>query len=106
MQSVRRRLHLVKDQELPPGVFRSDDAPIRQTADDKPPVSEAEVKEFVSTAVPELRKEAITVLMKRAGAVEAEQNTEGRMAMDLQRDQQAAGRQSTTACLHQGRNAA
>jgi len=35
----------VKNQDLPPGVFRSDDAPIRQTADDKPPIA-PDLKDF------------------------------------------------------------
>jgi type III secretion protein J len=50
----------------------------RPTLEDKAPVSEVEVKEFVATAVPELNKNAVTVLMKRAGAVEAEQSPETR----------------------------
>ena len=37
----------MKDQELPPGVFRSDDAPIRQTTDDKPPVA-PDFKDFIA----------------------------------------------------------
>lgn len=45
-------------------------------------------------------------MQKSIYRVRTKQNTEGRMAMDLQRDQQAAGRQSTTACLHEARNAA
>jgi Transposase len=45
-------------------------------------------------------------MQKTIYRVRTKQNTEGRMAMDLQRDQQAPGRQSTTACLHQARNAA
>ena len=50
----------------------------QQTPDDKAPVSEAEVQQFVSTAVPELRKEAVTVLMKKAGVVEAVESPESR----------------------------
>ena len=48
----------------------------RAASDEKAsaPVTEAEVKEFVATAVPELRKEAVTVMMKRAGAVESDPN--------------------------------
>ena len=37
----------MKGQDLPPGVFRSDDAPIRQPADDKPPVA-PDFKDFVA----------------------------------------------------------
>lgn len=37
----------MKDHDLPPGVFRSDDAPIRQTADDKPPVA-PDFKDFIA----------------------------------------------------------
>lgn len=43
-------------------------------------------------------------MQKTIYRVRTKQNTEGRMAMDLQRDQQAVGRRSTTACLHQARN--
>ena len=50
----------------------------RPTTEDKPPVSDAEVKDFVTTAVPELRREFVTVLMKRAGSVKAEQSPETR----------------------------
>lgn len=46
----------------------------RPNLEDKAPITEAEVKEFVATAVPELRKDSVTVLMKKAGAVEAEQS--------------------------------
>jgi hypothetical protein len=45
-------------------------------------------------------------MQKSIYRVRTKHNTEGRMALDLQRDQQAEGRQSTTACLHQARNAA
>ena len=45
-------------------------------------------------------------MQKSIYRVRTRQNTQGRMAMDLQRDQQAAGRQTTTACLHEARNAA
>jgi hypothetical protein len=43
-------------------------------------------------------------MQKTIYRVRTKQNTEGRMAMDLQRDQQASGRRSTTGCLHQARN--
>ncbi len=65
----------------------------RPDSEDKPPVSETEVKDFVTTAVPELRKESVTVLMKKAGAVEAEQNPETRnqTVMGLRMTKQSAG---------------
>jgi Transposase len=45
-------------------------------------------------------------MQKSIYRVRTKQNTQGRMAMDLQREQQAPGRHSTVACLHQARNAA
>jgi hypothetical protein len=45
-------------------------------------------------------------MQKTIYRVRTKQNTEGRMAMDLQRDQQSQGRRSTTACLHKARNEA
>lgn len=45
-------------------------------------------------------------MQKSVYRVRTKQNTQGRMALDLQRDQQAAGRQTTTTCLHKARNAA
>ncbi len=62
----------------------------RPTLDDKAPISDAEVKEFVATAVPELRKEAVTVLMKKAGAVEAEQTDRNQTVMGLRMPKQSA----------------
>jgi hypothetical protein len=44
-------------------------------------------------------------MQKTIYRVRTKQNTEGRMAMDLQRDQQAPGRRSTTDHLHKARNA-
>ncbi len=61
------------------------------STDDKPPVSENEVKEFVSTAVPELRKESVTVLMKRAVAVEGEAESGYKTVMGLRMTTQSAG---------------
>ena len=50
----------------------------RAGLDDKAPVTDAEVKEFVATAVPELRRESVTVMMKRAAAAEVDQSMEQR----------------------------
>ena len=51
----------------------------RVGADQKPPVEIAEVKDFVATAVPELRKEFIKVLMTPAAAPEDEGNLNDRL---------------------------
>lgn len=51
----------------------------RLTADAKLPVEVNDVKEFVAAAVPELRKDAIKVLMTPAAAPEADQNPEARL---------------------------
>lgn len=62
------------------------------STEDKPPVSENEVKEFVATAVPELRKDSVTVLMKKAAAMEAEQDPDTRYqtVMGLRMTKQSA----------------
>lgn len=64
----------------------------RPNMEDKAPITENEVKEFVSTAVPELRKESVTVLMKKAAAMEAEQDPETRYqtVMGLRMTKQSA----------------
>jgi Transposase len=43
-------------------------------------------------------------MQKGVYRVRRRQRLEGRMALDLQRDQQAAGRQETSACLHKSRS--
>jgi type III secretion protein J len=63
----------------------------RPGVDDKAPVSDAEVKEFVATAVPELRKEAVTVLMKKAEALEPSDTTDrNQTVMGLRMPKQSA----------------
>ena len=51
----------------------------RVGADQKPPVEINEIKEFVATAVPELRKEAIKVMMILAAPPESDENTEAQL---------------------------
>ncbi len=51
----------------------------RPKSDGKPPLSEDEIKAFVATAVPEMKKDFVTVLMTQALPPEAEVNPEMRM---------------------------
>lgn len=46
----------------------------RPVADDRPPLTDDQVKSFVATAVPEMRREQVTVLLTKALPPEAEVN--------------------------------
>ncbi len=48
----------------------------RSGPDGSAPLTDAQIKEFVATAVPEMRKESVTVLQKQAAVVEAEAGAE------------------------------
>jgi type III secretion protein J len=51
----------------------------RPSADGKPPLTDLDVREFVAAAVPEMRKEAVKVLMTPAVLPDAEASADSRM---------------------------
>jgi type III secretion protein J len=51
----------------------------RPLADGKPPLSDTDVREFVAAAVPEMKKEAVKVLMTPAALPDSETSSENRM---------------------------
>jgi type III secretion protein J len=55
----------------------------RPVIDGKTPLSDDQIKSFVATAVPEMRKEAVTVLMTQAMPPESEVNPESRQVTVL-----------------------